>query len=53
MEETKPVHEVIEEVQAEICENYCKFMAGYKDSDDGKYSDLVNRYCVSCPLNKL
>lgn len=53
MEETKPVHEIIEEVQTEICDNYCKFMAGYKDADDEKYSDLVNRYCVDCPLNRL
>lgn len=27
--------------------------AGSYVYDDEKYSDLVNRYCVSCPLNKL
>lgn len=53
MEETKPVHEIIEEVKAEICDNYCKYTDGYKDADDEKYSDLVNRYYVSCPLNRL
>ncbi len=53
MEETKPVHEIIEEVQTEICDNYCKYTEGYKDADDEKYSDLVNRYCVSCPLRNL
>lgn len=53
MEETKPVREIIEEVQTEICDHYCKYTDGYKDADDEKYSDLVTRYCVSCPLNKL
>jgi len=53
MEETKPVHEIIEEVQTEICDHYCKYTDGYKDADDEKYGDLVNRYCVSCPLNRL
>ena len=53
MEETKPVREIIEEVQTEICDHYCKYTDGYKDADDEKYSDLVNRYCVSCPLNRL
>lgn len=41
------------EVQEEICDNYCKYTDGYKDADDEKYSDLVTRYCVSCPLNRL
>ena len=53
MEETKPVHEIIEEVQAEICDNYCKYMDHYKDADDKRYGDLLNRYCANCPLNKL
>lgn len=53
MEEMKPVHEIIEEVQAEICDNYCKYMDRYKDADVKKYGDLLNRYCVSCPLNRL
>lgn len=53
MEETKPVREILEEVQAAICDNYCKYAVGYKDADYEKYSDLVNRYCVSCPLNRL
>jgi len=37
----------------EICDNYCKYMDRYKDADVKKYGDLLNRYCVSCPLNRL
>ena len=59
MEETKPVHEIIDEVKADICDHYCKYTAGFIDVDDETFAervnhgDLLNRYCVSCPLNKL
>ena len=53
MEETKPVHEIIEDVKTEICNNYCKYTNGYKDADDETFAERVNQYCVDCPLNKL
>lgn len=53
MEETKPVHEIIEEVKANICDHYCKYTAGFIDADDEAFAELVNQYCVDCPLNRL
>lgn len=53
MEETKPVREILEEVQTEICDNYCKYTAGFIDVDDETFAERVNQYCVDCPLNKL
>lgn len=57
MEETKPVREILEEVQTEICDNYCKYTAGIIDADDDTFAELfaelVNQYCVDCPLNRL
>lgn len=41
------------EVQAEICDHYCKYTNGYKDADDETFAERVNQYCVDCPLNKL
>jgi hypothetical protein len=53
MEETKPVHEIIEEVKANICDHYCKYTAGFIDANDETFAELVNQYCVDCPLNRL
>ena len=53
MEETKPVHEIIEDVKTEICDHYCKYTAGFIDVDDETFVERVNQYCVDCPLNRL
>ena len=48
-ESQKTVSEIIEEIKAEICDDYCKYPKKYKDEDALLESDTCNR----CPLNRL
>lgn len=53
---SKTVTEILEEIEKEICDNYCKYpdvcMMEKKDASLA-YEMLDNTYCVKCPFNKI
>lgn len=53
---SKTVTEILDEIENEICRNYCKYpdicMAEVKDPDMA--DDLLyDRYCENCPFNRI
>lgn len=46
---------IIEEVSAEICDNYCKYPAIYdtREDSDEEHDKMLKEVCDSCPLNRL
>ena len=51
----KTVSEIIKEVKAEICDNYCKYPAIYdtREDSDENYDRMLRDKCTRCPLNRL
>lgn len=51
----KTIGEIIEEVSAAICDNYCKYPAIYdtREDSDEEYEKMIKEVCDSCPLNRL
>ena len=53
---SKTVTEILEEIEKEICDNYCKYpdvcMAEKKDVNQAE-DMLYDTYCVKCPFNKI
>lgn len=43
--------ELIEDILADICDNYCKYPEQYAD-DDG-VDALINERCDNCPFQRL
>ena len=46
----KTVSEIIDDVKTQICGQYCKYADGV--TGEG-YDQRLEKYCSSCPLNKL
>ena len=44
------VADILEEVKAEICEQYCKYPVIYKDMDEDEF---IEKICGECPLHRL
>jgi hypothetical protein len=55
-ESPKTVTELLDEICADFCENYCKYpgicLAERKDPDEADEL-CYQRYCGDCPLNKV
>ena len=53
---SKTVTEILEEIEKEICDNYCKYpdvcMEEVKDPDEAE-DMLYDTYCVKCPFNRI
>ena len=49
MANNKVVSEIIEDVKAEICDNYCKYPEQWVD----KEGEMMDEICKNCPLGKL
>lgn len=55
----KPLTSQLEDIKADICDNYCKWPHIYSERQVWfqKYEDsfdaLCNEKCANCPLNKL
>ena len=53
---SKTVTEILEEIEKEICDSYCKYpeicLAEVKDPDEAE-DRLYDTYCVKCPFNKI
>lgn len=47
---TQTVSDIIEEVKAEICDEYCKYPVIYKDMDEDEF---IEKICGKCPLERL
>lgn len=54
MSEITSVIKIIDEVSEEICDNYCKYSDLFKViKSDIEMDELSEKFCDSCPLNKL
>jgi hypothetical protein len=56
MSDEKTVSEILEEIEREICDKYCKYpdiCAGERKDPDGAEELLYDRYCESCPFNRI
>ena len=42
------VSDIFEEIKSNMCDNYCKYSARYKD-----YDEMLEEVCSKCPLNRL
>ena len=51
-DETETIMQQLEKVAAEICDNYCKFMAEM-GNDESRWDELTEKHCDKCPLEKL
>jgi len=51
----KAIHEILEEVREDICDNYCKYEDVIKNvhMTDEEYDKWIEEHCEKCPLNKL
>ena len=53
---SKTVTEILDEIEKEICDNYCKYpdvcRAEVKDPDAAE-DLLYGRYCEKCPFNRI
>jgi len=53
---SKTVTEILDEIEKEICDNYCKYpdvcMTEKKDVNQAE-DMLYDTYCVKCPFNRL
>lgn len=49
MREEKSISEILEEVRAEICDDYCRFRKDW----EGTLEDLLRDKCMDCPLGRL
>lgn len=47
-EKQQTVSEIIEQVAAEICDQYCRYPDMYRGCED-----IIDFYCSDCPLNRL
>lgn len=49
-EKKQTISGIFEEIQADICDNYCKYPSQYTDSN---YDRMLEEVCSKCPLNRL
>lgn len=50
--ETKTLIEIVEQIKADMCDNYCKWPSLYK-GDENAFDRLLDERCAHCPLNRL
>lgn len=48
--QARTVTEIIDDVETEICDNYCKYSDMYSDEE---YDKMIEEVCDSCPLKRL
>ena len=48
--EDKTIHEMLEKMGQEICDNYCRYMHEGKDYKDEV--ELYEKHCDNCPLTR-
>ena len=44
------VTDILEQVKADMCDEYCKYPAIYKDMDEDEF---IEKICGKCPLERL
>ncbi|MFA6664342.1 MAG: hypothetical protein WCS21_08530 [Lachnospiraceae bacterium] len=47
----KSITDIIEEIKADFCDNYCKFQGQYGDSPE-EYDQMLENECSRCPMNR-
>ena len=52
-EKAKTVSQIIEEVEAEICDKYCRYPTIYNVDDEDEFNEMMDKICVNCPLDRL
>lgn len=52
-EKTKTVSQIIEEVKNEICDKYCRYQTIYDADDEDELTEMMEKICVNCPLDRL
>ena len=51
---SKTVTEILGDIEQEICDSYCKYPEICRKEQPERAEDLLfEKYCASCPLNKL
>ena len=55
---SKTVTEILEEIEKEICDNYCKYPGMYLSEHPGEEVDMLEdmmytEICANCPLMKI
>ena len=49
----KTASEIIVEVKNEICEKYCRYQTIYDADDEDELTEMMEKICLNCPLNRL
>lgn len=52
-EKAKTVSQIIEEVKNEICDKYCRYQTIYDADDEDELTEMMEKICVNCPLDRL
>lgn len=52
-EKAKTVSQIIEEVKNEICDKYCRYQTIYDEDDEDELTEMMEKICFNCPLDRL
>lgn len=52
-EKAKTVSQIIEEVKNEICDKYCRYQTIYDADDEDELTEMMEKICFNCPLDRL
>lgn len=52
-EKAKTVSQIIEEVKSEICDKYCRYQTIYYADDEDELTEMMEKVCANCPLDRL